>query len=322
LSAFIQSGRFGAAGAVGHRYWRVPISAITTGTGTYELDEIELYESLDGDNIAPLATITTNRSVSGGLIGALADGQASGAVPYNIDSAYKGIAANINDGTMNVDFDFGPSFSPAINLHKMVSGTTLSGYGGGFPSAWKLQHGDGGAYTDVFSTTGETWGESELKTKFNTGYAPSYTGSPHGTFDIIRVLLLGGGGGFAYYVIEAEFRATPGGADQCSGGTPLAYAEYFSGGFPIAGAFANDGGSTYWVGRVFPSGNTDFPGWFQYSFAAPVAMAEFSYSGNANSAKAIIVQGKRTGGQWCSLFSGQHASWGSETVVFTDPLYV
>ena len=67
-------------------------------------------------------------------------------------------------------------------------------------------------------------------------------------------------------VAGIEFRASPGGADQCFGGTALADS-YYSAGYEPAKAFDHDN-ATVWASA------STFPHWIGYQFPAPVSVAE------------------------------------------------
>lgn len=66
---------------------------------------------------------------------------------------------------------------------------------------------------------------------------------------------------------EIEMRATPGGADQCTGGTAIKSVE--QSGLPATNAFDNN------AANAWASSNT-IPAWIGYTFAAPVDVAELA----------------------------------------------
>jgi hypothetical protein len=92
-------------------------------------------------------------------------------------------------------------------------------------------------------------------------------GSPHGTHAFWGVRMLTNHGGARFTLGEMEIRATPGGADQCTGGTPYASSEYPTFGL-AANAFDNDPANT-WKAADGPI----VPTLVGYLFAAPVAAA-------------------------------------------------
>jgi len=72
-----------------------------------------------------------------------------------------------------------------------------------------------------------------------------------------RVLVMGSQNGVNLFALsEMEIRATPGGADQTSGGTPIASSEF--GGLPASNAFDNNSAT------LFASGAVGFPAWLGY----------------------------------------------------------
>lgn len=69
-------------------------------------------------------------------------------------------------------------------------------------------------------------------------------------------------------IAEIEMRATVGGADECTGGTPSASAS--DGSAPASNAFDNNA-TTRWS---TPSGT--LTGWIRYQFASPVDVAQYT----------------------------------------------
>lgn len=71
---------------------------------------------------------------------------------------------------------------------------------------------------------------------------------------------------FAATVAELEFRATPGGADQCAGGTAIAFA--VGSGSAAANAFDNNPATFWFDNTVSTSGPAYLPTWIGYDFGA------------------------------------------------------
>lgn len=328
----VQSGRFGAGGAAGpgaHRYWAIDINTTQNGVGGYIIDEIELLETFAGGNVAPLATITATQSPGSGALTGLNDGAMWGAAASTFAGTNNGVGFNINDGPVRIKFDFGGSYSPNINIFSLIAGTKLgTGYNGSFPKTWDLLYSDdNSSFTLAATNTGNTGAYSgDTEVRINYVNTPTWTGSPWGQLDEVRVLQLapgGGGGVFAWQ--EAEIRATVSGADQATGGTAIRSAD-FSGSFVVAQMFDNDlTGGSCWASTAPASLNH----YFGYQKAGLIMcelwlMARVQAGGGAQAARSMVVQGKKTGQQWTSLYHIYHsATWTeSETAAYVDPRFV
>lgn len=95
----------------------------------------------------------------------------------------------------------------------------------------------------AWSESGITWGGFEYKRFVNPSYAePAYSGSPHGSHPYWRVWISRSeDGSNSPAVGEMQFRATPGGADQATGGTPSASSVWTTGStLPASNAFDDD----------------------------------------------------------------------------------
>jgi hypothetical protein len=93
----------------------------------------------------------------------------------------------------------------------------------------------------------------------------STTGAIVGPHDVWRLYIDATAGSGYVTIAEIELAATPGGADQCSGGTVTADTVYP--GSASANAFDNDA-NTFW------SSGSGVPHWIQYTFASPVEVQE------------------------------------------------
>lgn len=318
---------FGVAPATGggHRYWRLAITDNVAGAGTLTIDEVELLETFGGGNVAPLATVTA--SVTGSAtntIDKIVDGFMSGgsvSTPSGASNAY-----SIGATTVNIDFDFGLSYSPDIKIHRICAGSNDAGATTA-PKTWTLQYSDNGSSWTTDSTVASStgWGNYEMRTFYRTGYSPSYTGSPWGTLDEYRFVLLGTNQTSVFAGAEAEVRSTVGGASQLTGGTPSAVTSFA--GLPIANLFDGNTG-TDWATASFPGGSVVRSSWVKYVLAAAVAVAQIRWLARAaagtQSPNTIILQGKRTAGQWTSLIWWHDATaWtNGESRTFTDPLFI
>src|SRR5574343_164314 len=105
------------------------------------------------------------------------------------------------------------------------------------------------------------------------------------------------GSGNQWYISEIEMRATPGGADQCNGGTAGGTGNYGGSGFTPDKAFDNNN-STEWAGVA----TTVSSGRIWYDFGTPVDVQEILYRGSASS---VI-----SSGDWIRIvFSDDGTNW-------------
>lgn len=215
---------------------------------------------------------------------------------------------------------------------KAVYGVRLFGRNQGLLSSciksFELQYSDDNtAWTTVMSVSGITWSSSrQMKVYYRPAYSPpSYSGSPHGSHLYWRLAIDGvQNSAVAAAVGEVEFRATPGGADLCSGGTATADA-IFSGSYPASNAFDNND-ATLWSSTNKGSFNT---AWLKYQFAAPVSVAEVAVKARSDgfshtSPREIKVQWSDDNVVWTTAWSIENqTSWSvSQLRVFTDPKYI
>ena len=116
-----------------------------------------------------------------------------------------------------------------------------------------------------------------------------------------------------------EFRATVGGADQCSGGTPIADSSYP--GLPKANAF--DGNTaTVWASV------SGMPHYIGYHFPSPVSVGQVAitstdaaYAGAAEDLRSFTIESSDDGLAWnVEKTPSMQAGWSrSETRTFTVP---
>lgn len=122
---------------------------------------------------------------------------------------------------------------------------------------------------------------------------------------------------FVMEIAEVEMRATPGGADQCNGGTASASSAPY-GSAPAAGAFDNSTGSV-WSSAT----NATVGAWLQYTFTAPVEVNEVTVlaSGAAQAAPKAIDVEYWDGTDWVKHYQvAGPLSWtGGEQKTFTKP---
>lgn len=121
-------------------------------------------------------------------------------------------------------------------------------------------------------------------------------------------------------ISEIQFRATPGGADQASGGTASASGSYASG-YEASKAF-DDSNSTQWAS------NAALPSWISYQFPSPVAVQEvaiistgaaYGDPGRSEAPKTFTIQYSDDGTAWTTAASpSDQTGWGlNETRLFS-----
>jgi hypothetical protein len=144
------------------------------------------------------------------------------------------------------------------------------------------------------------------------------SGSPYGTHLYWRVRVTANNGSSRIAIGELEFRADIGTSDQANGGTASADAS-FLGNVP-ANAFANDAGTSFWVG----GGST---GWLAYQFPSPVAVQQIQITHRADgfttdAPKDFVIEYSDDGSSWVGVWSvTNQTGWSaSEVRAFTDPL--
>ena len=162
-----------------------------------------------------------------------------------------------------------------------------------------------------------------LNPVYNIDTDPS--SSPHRYWRVRSLMNQTGGASVsANSCAELEFRATPGGADQTTGGTPSA-STIFSGSFPASNAFDNNG-ATFWVSSNIQADYGTH--WIEYDFGTPVYVREISWAKRPDSFgqnEGIILGAV----QWSDNDLNWTSSWGfitppnwptgAQTRVFTKP---
>lgn len=106
-------------------------------------------------------------------------------------------------------------------------------------------------------------------------------------------------------IMELEFAAAPGGANQCVGGTPISSGDYPPPNHQKENAFNGSLVGDTWAGTG------TLPAWLGYSFATPVVVAEARIcartSGYSQSPRDFQIQWSDDGGIWttAATFSGE-----------------
>jgi hypothetical protein len=294
-----------------HRYWRIQITAVT-GTDYVNFSTLELYSSVYGANIASGGTASASSTLSSFTPDLLFDGD-----PLTFwHSATSGSLPEW------VAYDFGAGNEKEIvSIGIRVRDGNVNRAPRSFDVQWSD---DGSSWTTAWSVSGASaWSDQEFRAFVDPGETvPSYSGSPYGTHSDWRIVMTDSAYSTYYSVAELEFRATPSGADQATGGTAAA-SSILSSTFDADKAFDNDGATLYHT-------NGSGTQWLRYSFGSPVAVAQIailarndSYSTQTPSAFALQFADSSSGPWRTVLWRGSETSWGAgETRTFTDSLYV
>ena len=305
------------------RYWRVYITSIGSGQ-VAGINQLELYESEFGQNVA------TNTS-SG-----YADSEYS--VNDVATSAFNGLAydgVNTFNCWASADtalphwlaYDFGVSNEKTIRSIGIISrrpGSFLDQMPVGFDVQYSH---DNSTWYTYWSESGVSWSADgrELKRFTHPSEAASYSGSPHGSHQYWRISILDVETATTASAIgEVEMRATPSGADQCSGGAASADA-VFGAGLEADKAFDN---STTTLWSSTGKGNYNYA-WLEYDFGSNVSVAEFTirsrHDGFAyTTPERFYIQYSDDGTAWTTAWgpSVQTGWTTSETRTFSDPDYI
>lgn len=243
-----------------HRYWRVFIVANDGEINWSSVNRLEMYSSaLDGP-------ARVDRCVGGTPIfstqgGAFGTEPATGAFDDTNAVIWVTSAPSSNRNNCWIGYDFGsPIQIDRFAIQARDTQVTMS------PKTFRLEYSDDNiTWTTLFQPADQTgWAVNEQRFFTAPSYSQTYSGSPHGAHRYWRVhMARSNNGGSTFAAAEVEMRATPGGADQCSGGTATAHSN-FSGSFDAPKAFDNNA-ATLWSA----SGGTS-NGWLQYDFGLGV----------------------------------------------------
>lgn len=304
-----------------HRHWRIHITA-NAGGDLSALTQVQMYEIPFAEN-----------AIGGGTVSA--DSEFSGTYPD--DNAVDHLLQDGSDSASNeklwasantspphwIAYDFGMGNDIeilSVGLHMRRSDQSAQ-----YPAAFSVQYSDDGSvWTTSWSESGLSLSAFEYhRSNHPAATVPGGSGSKHGSHAHWRLFLMNPGD-TAVSVAEAQFRATPGGADQATGGTASASSTFS--GFPASNAFDNDTG-TLWNNSA--SGANRRWAWLRYQFAAPVEVAEVALTMRndgfiATAPQHFAVQYSDDGTVWTTAWMvlGETGWSLGETRVYTDPDYV
>lgn len=312
-----QPGGGGGGPAGAHRYWQVVVNDNNSGSHTIAgLVELQFHVGTNGFGAD---------AAEGGTASADTDAGAGFEAANGFDDAYLDASGNAwTSGSGGfphyLRYDFG-SDTEVLGVSIVARAVNSSSIESA-PRDFDVQYSDdGSSWTTAWSETGVTWTAYQFQ-HFLSPDAGSYTGSPHGAHTYWRVRTIVDDGGTIAAASEIEMRATPSGADQCTGGTAIG-TQHPSLSFPPSQAFDNNN-STFWASTT--TGDAQNVG---YQFASPVVVAEITWRNRgdsaANQAPVVgIVQYSDNGTTWTTAwtFTGQTGWTLGQTRTFTDPNYV
>ena len=268
------SGGSGAPTPDPHRYWRINITAINTVAYTIAgMIEFQMHSGTKGFGTDALegGTASADSEYNGSTV-------ASNAVDGDLTDADANMWQTTNTAFPHWwKYDFGSGNAVDIFGVSIVARSGGSDGAGGSvnmtaPKNFNVQYSDdNSSWTTKWSVTGATFSGYEFR-HFLATTTLAYTGSPHGAHQHWRIRLLLDNGGNICSAEEIEMRATPGGSDQCSGGTPISDGEWT--GHVDDNAFDNNNSTFYGSTFTNTASNVAYIG---YSFASPVTVAEIAW---------------------------------------------
>lgn len=319
MGMVIQPSRFASAPVGGaHRYWRVFVVANGGEINWTSVNRLEMYSSaLDGPaRVDRCVGGTPIFSTQGGFSGGE---PATGAFDDTNAAIWVTAAPSSNRNNCWIGYDFGsPIEIDRFAIQARGTSVTMS------PKTFRLEYSDDNVtWTTLFQPADQTgWAINEQRLFTAPSYSQTYSGSPHGAHRYWRVhMARSNSGSSTFSAAEVEMRATPGGADQCNGGTASAHSVFS--GFPASLAFDNNA-ATLWSAN---GGTSD--GWLKYDFGTPVTVSEVMIQARNDS---NFTQTPRWGQiefsddnvRWSTAWSYAMASSYSAGLsqVTTDPAYV
>lgn len=298
---------------VGHRYWGVRPTA-NSGNATYVgIGNIEMATSVFGAAMAMTSGnvfATTHFSGFGPEQAITDDSVAS----HNHWSASK------TGGNPIWWYDFG---SGIIIKRVSITGPSTTTSWSESVSAFDIVYSDDAStwttsWSDTLTTAAGTSDAREFTHSFDPSASLTHSGSPWDSHTYWKV-----SGHYKTYEAfgELEFRATTGGSNQASGGTPTATSEYNPSYSPDKAFDGNT--ATEWCSSGASDGE-----WITYEFSAAVLVGEIAGTAStvspADTAEHMFVYFSDDGTNWTRAWkTADVPSWtGGQTIAFTDPLYI
>lgn len=306
------------------RYWRINITDNNSATNFARINEMQLHIGANG--------FGPDQCISGTASADSEFGAPTTFLASNVfDNLYLSNANNQWCSTNTslphwVRYDFG------AGNEKEVFGVSLfavANSGGSehldSPGAFDIQYSsDGSSWTTYWSVTGATFSPYEGK-HFTSPDVTAYTGSPHGAHRYWRMLIPTNDGGTISAASEIEMRATPGGADQCTGGTAFGEDGGFGGAGAVANAFDNNNSTNYFGATSTDNSNIGY----DFGSGNDKVVAEITWRNRGDSAANqaptnIFVQYSDDNTNWTTAWAviGQTGWTLGQTRTWTDPNYI
>lgn len=293
-----------------HEFWRINITNNQGDANFTQLFEVELYEDYDHEDVTTGATTNQSSFFASGTLNAA---KTIDRTSWDDGSLWVTASGSAEPSWVSYQLT-SPKNISEVMLRQPTANRTRA------PESFDVQFSDdGSAWTTKWSVSGEaSWADREARFYRDPAYSPTYTGSPYGAHQYWAILCYQNESTAAIEMAEIEFRATPSGADQATGGT--------SGGLLVSGgthsnAFDNDNGT-----NVASSVTTAMQ--VSYNFGSPVNVAEVAITApSTNPTRApsrFAIRYSDNGTTWSTAWDVlSSTSWTSnEQRVFTDPDYV
>lgn len=298
-----------------HRYWRVFVTT-NGGAANIAVVELEMYTARFGANRCAGGTASASSAVSGLSASEAFDNSlrdsGTNTTTQDLWAATSGsnewLAYDFGAGNAYQIVELGMWGRQSVNVNQM-------------PTAFRVEYSDDAStWKTAWSVSGQTWSANEFK-RFTHPLAAARvgTGSPFGSHVYWRLESpTTSNGASVTSIAEAEMRATPGGSDQCTGGTATASSTFST---QVASLGFDNSGATYWA-------SNELYGWLRYQFASAVSVAEVTMTSRNDASWAQIpgvigVRYSDDGTTWTTAFRGAGASWAQGvTRTFTDPNYI
>lgn len=296
-------------------YWRLSISANDGDASFTSLGELEMYSGDSRLNRCTGGTATASTEESGHA--------ATRAFNSSLVGGQYWATASGSATPSWLQYQFASPITIDRFMIRHIKTASLTG----MPKDFTLQYSnDGVSWATQHTVTGQTaWTRNAGRLFTTASYAATgYTGSPHGTHAYWQIVISEIDSGDNASAAEMEFRATPAGADQSSGGTASAEST-FDGTTPASNAFDNNGG-TIWACANVQLGNQAT--WVQYQFGSPVSVGQIAVQARTPSffSQTVHIGSVRfsdDGSVYSTAWEFTASTWSAaQTQTFTDPKYV
>jgi hypothetical protein len=232
--------------------WRINCSATLNPGSWLSTSEVEMRATVGGAD-----------QCTGGTASASAQ-NATNVASRAFDNSTSTIYQS-GTGTMPVWLQY--QFAAAVTVGEVMIRSTNTA--GDAPSSFTIEYWDGSAWQVAKTVAGVLWKASQQKT-FPIGSVKASSDASEW-----RVFITDNqGSGTFSSIAEVELRATIGGADQCTGGTPWASSVNFTQG-SVAGGFDNSN-STKWQAV-----DATLPQWLAYAFTTAPNVTELALTAPA-----------------------------------------